>query len=72
MKFDVENITAFDNDNGKGILASVFIALDDGPIPDVRVSVTLPLSRNDSLQNIEDQAVQAAKDILKNIVGNID
>lgn len=71
MKFDVENITAFDNDNGQGILASVFITLDDGPISDVRVSVTLPLSRSSSLQDIEEQAVQGAKDILKNIVGNI-
>ncbi|CAM8492063.1 hypothetical protein ISO79_18390 [Morganella morganii subsp. morganii] len=66
MLYMVQDITAFDNENGAGIVATVHVYLDDDtPLSDIRISVRLPLMKNSTLSDIEVAAIEQAKDKLQ-------
>lgn len=67
MEIEVTDITAFDNVNGKGILASVGFVDYEDPQQDVVVHLRLPLNKEASLADIEAQAIATAKQRLKDI-----
>lgn len=67
MEYQIEDITAYDNDGGKGLLASVRYSYDDH-CKWVSVRVHLPLDREKSLADVEDEILEEAKKQLKELV----
>ncbi|MBP1015893.1 hypothetical protein J8628_03095 [Serratia fonticola] len=68
MKIQVEDISAYDSDNGKVVSGRVNFLLDYEPATDVRVWVTIDYNKNETLQDIEGRIINAAKDKLKKII----
>ena len=68
IETEVGSITAFDNANGQGILATVEFKDYDLRHQGVRVFVKLPLDKNAPLADIEAKAIDEAKRQLKNLV----
>lgn len=67
MEYQIEDITAYDNDSGKGLLASVFVNYEDH-CKSVKICVHLPLERDKSLVEIEADILSEAKKQLKDLV----
>ena len=67
MEYQIEDITPYDNDSGSGILASVYINYEDH-CKGVKVRVHLPLNREKTLAEIEQQILEVAKQQLKDLV----
>jgi len=70
IETEVGSITAFDNLNGQGVLATVEFKDYTIPHEGIRVFVKLPLDKAASLADIESQAIEDAKQQLKNLVSN--
>lgn len=68
IETEVGSITAFDNANGQGVLASVEFKDYDLRHEGIRVFVKLPLDKDASLEEIEARAIDNAKQQLKNLV----
>lgn len=68
IEIEVGYITAFDNVNGKGILASVKFKDYEKTHEDIAVNVILPLDKNASLAEVESRALQEAKKKLVELV----
>ncbi|WP_145562706.1 hypothetical protein [Yersinia aldovae] len=68
MEIEVGKITAYDNVNGKGILAEVGFKHYDKVHQDIVVEVVLPLDKDVSLSEVEERALQQAKKKLKELV----
>ncbi|PWY09686.1 hypothetical protein [Citrobacter koseri] len=68
IETEVGSITAFDNINGQGVLATV--EFKDYAIPHggIRIFVKLPLDKDASIADIETRAIEDAKQQLKNLV----
>lgn len=71
MKFEVENITPFDNANGKAITGKVYIYLDEGFTSTVSVQVKIPLDMNKTLEQTKEDLISEAKLLLKKVVNTI-
>lgn len=69
MEHHVEDITAFDNANGAGILAKVVFNQEDHN-QSVRVNVRLKLDRSLSLAEVEKLAVDEARSQLKSLASS--
>lgn len=66
MRFQVDDITPFDNENGKGTCAKVGIYLcDDSVLADLIVYVQIPLNWESSLLEVKQQLINEAKSILR-------
>lgn len=68
IETEVSSITAFDNVNGQGILATVEFKDYDLRHESIRIFVKIPLDKNASLADIEAQAIDDAKRQLKKLV----
>lgn len=68
MEIVVGRITAFDNVNGQGVLATVEFKDYESRHEDVTVEVILPLDKEASLADTERRAVEKAKQQLKALV----
>lgn len=68
IETEVGSITAFDNVNGQGILATVEFKDYEMPHEGIRVFVKLPLNKDASIADIESQATEDAKLQLKKLV----
>lgn len=71
MKFEVENITPFDNANGQATTGKVYIYLDEGFTSTVSVQVKIPLDMNKTLEQTKEDLISEAKFLLKKIVNTI-
>lgn len=69
MEHHVEDITAFDNSNGSGILARVVFNQEDHN-QSVRVNVRLKLDRTLSLSEVEALAIEEARSQLKSLASS--
>lgn len=67
MDYHIEDITAFDNDNGSGIIARVIFHYDTH-LKSVSVNVFLPLDKDASLSVIENRVFEEAKKQLAALV----
>lgn len=68
MELEVGSITAFDNVNGKGILASVEFKDYSVTHEAISVEVILPFDKEASLAEVESRAIEKAKEQLKELV----
>ena len=68
MDYHIEDITAFDNDNGSGIIARVVFHYETH-LKSISVNVHIPLDKNASLAVIESRVFEEAKKQLKELVG---
>ncbi|MDU1953524.1 MULTISPECIES: hypothetical protein [Atlantibacter] len=68
IETEVGSITAFDNANGQGVLATVEFKDYDLRHEGIRVFVKLPLDKDASLADIEARAIDDAKQQLKKLV----
>ncbi|MEN4767335.1 hypothetical protein [Duffyella gerundensis] len=68
IEIEVGSITAFDNSNGQGVLATVEFKDYEISHEDIVVQVILPLDKDASLAVIEDRAVEKAKQQLRDLV----
>ncbi|MFT2788849.1 hypothetical protein ACMV5I_02105 [Serratia sp. T13T92] len=65
MKFEVENITPYENEDESGIIARVYIIMGHGPGNEISVPVRLPAFRELNLGEVTNEAIKAAKIKLK-------
>ncbi|WP_423957846.1 hypothetical protein [Citrobacter freundii] len=70
IETEVGSITAFDNVNGQGVLATVEFKDYDIPHEGIRIFVKLPLDKDASLADIETRAIEDARQQLKNLVSS--
>ncbi len=68
MDYHIEDITAFDNDIGSGIIARVVFHYETH-LKSISVNVHIPLDKNASLAVIESRVFEEAKKQLKELVG---
>ena len=68
MKIEVGKITAFDNDNGKGILGEVDFIDYEVSSQRTTVNVEISLDRDASLAEIEARVLEKAKQQLRDLV----
>ncbi|AYP85351.1 hypothetical protein CGN00_06820 [Salmonella enterica] len=68
IETEVGSITAFDNMNGQGVLATVEFKDYDLRHEGIRVFVKLPLDKDASLAEIEARAIDNARQQLKKLV----
>ena len=68
MNYHIEDITAFDNDNGSGIIARVVFHYETH-LKSISVNVHIPLDKNASLAVIESRVFEEAKKQLKELAG---
>ncbi|WP_337262961.1 MULTISPECIES: hypothetical protein [unclassified Serratia (in: enterobacteria)] len=69
MRIEVEDITAFDNMNGKGVLGTVNFTLDeDEPGIDARVFVKIDCDKDLPLREIEGLMINTAKEKLRKVI----
>lgn len=68
MEIEVGRITAFDNVNGQGVLATVQFKDYDVRHEDIRVEICIPLDKDASLAEIEGRALEKAKQQLRDLV----
>ncbi|CZY52074.1 TPA: hypothetical protein N5O20_001804 [Enterobacter kobei] len=68
MDYHIEDITAFDNDNGSGIIARVVFHYETH-LKSISVNVHIPLDKNASLAVIESRVFEEAKKQLKELAG---
>ena len=68
MDYHIEDITAFDNDNGSGIIARVVFHYETH-LKSISVNVHIPLDKNASLAVIESRVFKEAKKQLKELAG---
>lgn len=68
IETEVGSITAFENANGQGILATVEFKDYDLRHEGIRIFVKIPLDKNASLADIEARAIDDAKRQLKELV----
>lgn len=68
MDHHIEDITAFDNDNGSGIIARVVFHYETH-LKSISVNVHIPLDKNASLAVIESRVFEEAKKQLKELAG---
>ncbi|HHG9099338.1 MULTISPECIES: hypothetical protein [Enterobacter] len=66
MNYHIEDITAFDNDNGSGIIARVVFHYETH-LKSISVNVHIPLDKNASLAVIESRVFEEAKKQLKEL-----
>ncbi|HCM9481490.1 hypothetical protein YA49_21765 [Enterobacter cloacae subsp. cloacae] len=66
MDYHIEDITAFDNDNGSGIIARVVFHYETH-LKSISVNVHIPLDKNASLAVIESRVFEEAKKQLKEL-----
>lgn len=66
MNYHIEDITAFDNDNGSGIIARVVFHYETH-LKSISVNVHIPLDKNASLAVIESRVFEEAKKQLKDL-----
>ncbi|HDT4264509.1 TPA: hypothetical protein QIT17_004864 [Enterobacter kobei] len=66
MDYHIEDITAFDNDNGSGIIARVVFHYETH-LKSISVNVHIPLDKNASLAVIESHVFEEAKKQLKEL-----
>ncbi|GAB50209.1 hypothetical protein [Atlantibacter hermannii] len=67
MDYQIEDITAFDNDLGKGIIARVTFNYDTH-LKSIVVHVEIPLEKEDSLSVVEEKIFTEAKKQLKQLI----
>ncbi|MEQ4788604.1 hypothetical protein ABN070_18335 [Morganella morganii] len=66
MMYEVHSITAYDNDNGAGTLATVNIYLNEHIYEcDMSITVRLPLMKDATLTEIERAAIEQAQDKIR-------
>ncbi|CQH63001.1 TPA: hypothetical protein ACPZMC_004420 [Yersinia enterocolitica] len=70
MDYDIENITAYDNMNGAGILGKVTF-LYENHSQSIVVHVDIPLDKEASLAVIEQRIFEQAKKQLKELASEI-
>lgn len=70
MEIEVGRITAFDNVNGKGILATVEFKDYDNRHEEIVVRVIIPHDKGASLSDVEAIALEKAKQQLKDLVAS--
>lgn len=68
MEIEVGRITALDNENGQGILATVKFIDYDTRHEDINVEVVLPLDKDASISVIEQRVLEKAKQQLRDLV----
>ena len=68
MEAEVGNITAFDNENGQGILASVDFIDYEATHERIIVNVMLPLDKEVTLAEVESRVLEKARQQLKDLV----
>ncbi|MDU6089827.1 hypothetical protein [Pantoea vagans] len=68
MEAEVGNITAFDNVNGQGILASVDFIDYEATHERIVVNVLLPLDKEATLTEVESRVLEKAKQQLRELV----
>lgn len=66
MDYHIEDITAFDNDNGSGIIARVVFHYETH-LKSISVNAHIPLDKNASLAVIESRVFEEAKKQLKEL-----
>ncbi|HAT7490815.1 hypothetical protein [Enterobacter hormaechei] len=67
MEYQIEDITPYEDESGSGILACVYVNYEDH-CKGVKVRVHLPLNREKTLAEIEQQILEEAKQQLKELV----
>ncbi len=70
MDYDIENITAYDNMNGAGILGKVTFHFEDHS-ESIVVHVNIPLDREASLVEVEKRIFEKAQQQLKEIASKL-
>ena len=61
MKFEVENITPFDDVNGQAATGKVYVYLDEDFTSTVSVQVKIPLDMNKTFEQTKEDLISEAK-----------
>lgn len=72
MRFQVDDITPFDNENGKSTIAKVSVyRSEESAFADLVVHAQIPLNWESSLSEVKQQLIDEAKSVLRQIVENL-
>ncbi|EMO7233027.1 MULTISPECIES: hypothetical protein [Citrobacter] len=70
MKFHVEDINAYENCNGKNTDAKVKVTTKENGLPDISISVSIPLNWDCTLEQTKEALIQEAKQKLQKVVNS--
>lgn len=72
MRFQVDDITPFENENGKSTIAKVSVyRSEESALADVVMHVQIPLNWESSLSEVKQQLIDEAKSLLRQTVDNL-